>query len=270
MLNAVSLGGGVQSTVMTLLAAEGRFGPVPDVAIWADTGWDPPSVRATVEWVAGQVPFDVEIVSAGNLAEDTRMNRSQDGAEGLFAVPAFVEGGMTRRYCTTQYKIRPIIKELRRRCGYARYKHIPKGSASQWLGISLDEHHRMKPARDVWIENRWPLVEARMTRTHCRQWWDANAPQDAPPLGRSSCVGCPYHSTTEWLELSDKQPHLIADAAQIEAELQSRQGEGFKTPYLHRRRVPLLQAIELDRAAADNQQSLDALWGEECEGMCGV
>ncbi len=39
-LTVLSLGGGVQSSVMALMAGEGAFGRVPDCAIFADTHWD--------------------------------------------------------------------------------------------------------------------------------------------------------------------------------------------------------------------------------------
>jgi len=42
-ITVISLGGGVQSSVMALMADEGAFGPMPG-AIFADTRWEPPSV----------------------------------------------------------------------------------------------------------------------------------------------------------------------------------------------------------------------------------
>lgn len=40
-LRTLSLGADVQSTTMALLAAYGEVGPMPDCAIFADTGWEP-------------------------------------------------------------------------------------------------------------------------------------------------------------------------------------------------------------------------------------
>jgi len=40
-LRALSLGAGVQSTTLALMAAHGEIGPMPDCAIFADTGWEP-------------------------------------------------------------------------------------------------------------------------------------------------------------------------------------------------------------------------------------
>jgi hypothetical protein len=38
-LRIISLGAGVQSTTLALMAAAGEIGPMPDCAIVADTGW---------------------------------------------------------------------------------------------------------------------------------------------------------------------------------------------------------------------------------------
>ena len=40
-LRVLSLGAGVQSTTLALLAAHEEIGPMPDCAIFADTGWEP-------------------------------------------------------------------------------------------------------------------------------------------------------------------------------------------------------------------------------------
>ena len=43
-LRALSLGAGVQSTTLALMASHGEIGPMPDCAIFADTGWEPQAV----------------------------------------------------------------------------------------------------------------------------------------------------------------------------------------------------------------------------------
>ena len=45
-LTVLSLGGGVQSTVMALMASQGAFNRVPDCAIFNDNHWEPPTVCA--------------------------------------------------------------------------------------------------------------------------------------------------------------------------------------------------------------------------------
>ena len=50
-LTVISLGGGVQSSVMALMASEGAFDRVPDCAVFADTHWEPPSIYSHLEWL---------------------------------------------------------------------------------------------------------------------------------------------------------------------------------------------------------------------------
>ncbi len=60
----LSLGGGTQSTVMALLADEGRFGQRPDVAVFADTGWEPDAVYDNIGWLVQQLSYPVVTVTA--------------------------------------------------------------------------------------------------------------------------------------------------------------------------------------------------------------
>ena len=47
-IEVISLGAGVQSSVMCLMAAKGELEPMPDAAIFADTGAEP---RKVMEWL---------------------------------------------------------------------------------------------------------------------------------------------------------------------------------------------------------------------------
>ena len=50
-LRVLSLGAGVQSTTLALMAAHGEIGPMPDCAIFADTGWEPKAVYEHLAWL---------------------------------------------------------------------------------------------------------------------------------------------------------------------------------------------------------------------------
>ncbi len=50
-LRVISLGAGVQSTTMALMAAHGEITPMPDCAIFADTQAEPRSVYEHLEWL---------------------------------------------------------------------------------------------------------------------------------------------------------------------------------------------------------------------------
>jgi hypothetical protein len=68
-LRILSLGAGVQSTALALMAAYGEIGPMPDCAIFADAGWEPKAVYEHLAWLRSSnvLPFPVHIVSAGDL-----------------------------------------------------------------------------------------------------------------------------------------------------------------------------------------------------------
>jgi len=121
----------------------------------------------------------------------------------------------------------------------------------------------MKPSRDAWVKNRWPLIEKRMTRQDCLNWMKKNG-YSLPP--RSSCVFCPYHSNEEWKRLKTAEPEDFQRAVIWEKEFQKTMGNvsGFRgTPFLHRSCVPL------DQIDFDPESDQFDLFGNECEGMCG-
>ena len=64
-LRCLSLGAGVQSTTMALMAAHGALTPMPDCAIFADTGWEPEAVYDHLDWnCCGQqrpAQFDAQV-----------------------------------------------------------------------------------------------------------------------------------------------------------------------------------------------------------------
>jgi hypothetical protein len=52
-IRVLSLGAGVQSTTLALLAAKCEIGPIPDCAIFADTQWEPKAVDAAIRQQSG-------------------------------------------------------------------------------------------------------------------------------------------------------------------------------------------------------------------------
>ena len=72
MLTLLSLGAGVQSSTLALMAACGEISPMPDGAIFADTQSEPAAVYTYLDWLERQLPFPVYRVTAGSL-KDGRM-----------------------------------------------------------------------------------------------------------------------------------------------------------------------------------------------------
>src|SRR5262245_54679109 len=187
MLRVISLGAGVQSTTMALLAASGEIGPMPDCAIFADTGWEPRAVYEHLRWLMGPnvLPFPVHVVQHGDLAE--RLFAGDDMAR----VPFFVgKGGLSKRQCTRNFKLRPIRRRVRELLGVGARGHVRPGAVEQWLGISTDEVIRVRQSGLAYVVNRHPLIELRMSRGDCIGWLRRH---DYPVPPKSACVFCPYH-----------------------------------------------------------------------------
>ena len=66
----ISLGAGVQSSTMSLMAKHGEITPMPKAAVFADTGGEPRKVYTWLDWLEKQLPFPVYRVDNGNLKED--------------------------------------------------------------------------------------------------------------------------------------------------------------------------------------------------------
>ena len=272
-LTVLSLGGGVQSSVMALMAGEGAFDRVPDCAIFADTRWEPPSVYEHIEWLKDRLSFPLHVVDNGrSLREDVRSLTNHSGSRRYVDIPVFLKGrdgegdGIGRRQCTDNYKIRPIRRRIRDLLGLRPRQRVPAGTTVElWLGISTDEAIRMKTSRDRWIENRYPLIEVGMSRKDCADWWAARYDR---PLERSACVACPFQSRQRWVETKRRWPGLFAEAVEIDTRM--RGGLAFaKEPYLHSLRMPLAEAVALDEEALGTDGLRDG-FGNECEGHCGV
>ena len=91
-LCVLSLGAGVQSTTMALMAAQGEFDKMPDCAIFADTGYEPAGVYTHLDWLEAQLPFPVHRVTAGNIKDD-HLDGINTTGQRFASMPLFTEGG---------------------------------------------------------------------------------------------------------------------------------------------------------------------------------
>ncbi len=270
-LRVISLGAGVQSYVMALMAAKGEIGPMPDVAIFADTQAEPESVYVHLDWLKAELPFPLYVVTAGSLGEYAARGINLSG-EPFDVVPFYTPGhGLGQRACTVHFKIKPIGREVRRLCGVGYKQRMPAGVwVEQWMGISRDELSRVKRSRHTWCVHRWPLLELQMSRHDCQVWFARHYPGRVLP--RSACVFCPFHSQADWRRLRDRESGAWREAVRLDAAIRhasakpaSTKGEPAKREqYVHRSCVPL-EAADLDNPHPDQLSFLD-----ECDGMCGV
>lgn len=267
MIHVLNLGAGVQSSTMALMAARGEITPMPDCAIFADTGWEPKKVYEYLDWLKTQLPFEVHVVSAGNIREDV-LNPKE--GKGQANPPFYTRGpdgskGIARRSCTTDYKVQPIRLKVRELLGIKKGQRAPKDVlVTQWIGISKDEIQRMKESTDPYARHRWPLLEKRMTRIDCLRWMESNG---YPLPHKSSCLGCPYHSNAQWREVK-ADPEAWNDVVEFDRLIRSGRIRGLDhDAYLHRDGIPLDQ-VDLSTAEERGQQVFSFM--DECEGMCGV
>lgn len=273
MLNVLSLGAGVQSSTLALMPLHGEI-PMFDCAIFADTQGEPASVYAWLDWLEAQLPYPVHRVSAGSLEErEVTVRESKRNPGKLWmknSIPAYVRKqdgklGMLGRKCTLDFKITPIIRKLR---ALSDIKRTPKDKSlvlvDQAIGISLDEHMRMKPSRESWIKHYWPLVDLGMTRQNCISWMAKHGYPEPP---RSACRFCPFHSDAEWVRLKTNEPAEFELAVQFEQRLQEAAfGVLEGVPFLHSSAVPLNE-VEFKDVPAKVQVEM---FNNECEGLCGV
>jgi hypothetical protein len=278
-IHILSLGAGVQSSTLAIMAARGEVPGYPQLsgAIFADTQDEPASVYRWLDWLEAEIqrsphPFPIHRVTAGRLSERaTFMRRTKDGrAYSRTDIPFYgmtSEGDKTKfmsRACTYDFKIAPILRKARELGGIKRGQKTV--GVVQWIGISLDEVHRMKPSRDQWAKCVWPLVDLGMRRGDCIAWMERNG---CPKPPRSSCVFCPYHSDHEWRRLKTEEPEAFAAAAEFEKAVQAakRNSDNIRSiPFLHKS----CQPIETVDFSSEEDRGQMSLFGNECTGMCGV
>lgn len=261
-LRILSLGAGVQSSALLILAARGDL-PRLDAAIFSDTGWEPAAVYEHLnrleEEVAKPAGIPIYRVSSGNIRND-----ALDPTHRFASMPLFIKNrdggdGMTRRQCTGEYKLKPIKAKTRELLGAepredGKPGRVPAGRfAEQWIGISTDEVSRaldkdgnLKTGDVKYSRNKYPLLDLGMDRDTCRSLLTAHGFGGTP---KSACIGCPFHSNMQWRQLRDTQPAEWADAVDFDASIRAGAARAnangqplLGQAFLHRSRLPLDQA----------------------------
>lgn len=261
-MNIISLGAGVQSSTMALMAKHGEITPMPDAAIFADTMAEPKNVYDWLDYLEKQLPYPVFRVTAGNLEEEILKVRTKKNGEKSIRLNIPVRSlapdgrkGMVQRQCTMDFKIVPIKRKAR---------ELSKGKKlTMWLGISYDEVQRMKPSRVKYITHIWPLIDKKMTRQACLKWIESHG-YPTPP--RSACYFCPFHSKHEWMGLSEHDKQRSIDFETRLQELVKQVPGIISVPYLTSTFKPIKEMFDAPKEADlfDNQ------FINECEGHCGV
>ncbi|MFE9886817.1 hypothetical protein [Streptomyces scopuliridis] len=255
----------MQSTTVALLSAEGVL-PKLEAAIFADTGWEPRAVYEHLDRLERECLKPARIplyrVSAGNIRND-----ALDPTHRFASMPLFIKNqdggdGMTRRQCTSEYKLKPIKAQVRQLLGYPHPRPVPRGlHAEQWIGISRDEIGRAKGSGIQYLRSSFPLLDLNdaadgrggWTRDDCQRYLRAQGWETTP---KSACIGCPFHGNAQWRQLRAENPEEWADAVDFDQAIRTGNARGnangkplLGEAYLHRSRLPLDQA-PIDRVTA--------------------
>lgn len=281
--NILSLGAGVQSSVVLLLSCKGLL-PKLDYAIFADTQWESKDVYWHLWWLAEQADaagINIIVNSAGNIRADllrSMVPGTKEKNQRCVSMPLFTRDGetnsfgMVRRQCTQEYKLKVIERSIRENIlGIQKGERVPADvHVNQWIGISLDEKQRMRMSEKRWQTNIYPLIgwpkqqmEKRWTRSMCLEWFGQNYPDRRLP--RSACIGCPFRHDNGWREMKEERPEEFADACDFDRRIR-KFGALRGDVFIHERRIPL-EDVDLTKPNP-TQQNLFAT--QECLGMCGV
>lgn len=259
-LRSVSYGGGVQSTALLVLAAQRRI-DFP-LFLFANVGDDSehPDTLRYVRDVA--MPYaeahGIELVELHRTTKDgsveTLYERATSSSKS-FPLPMFGEGGMPLgRACTSDFKIKVIAKELRRRGATS------KNPATVAMGISVDEIERARPGVDRRRPAEivvYPLLDLGLRRSDCENVIRA-AGLPVPP--KSACWFCPFHGREAWRRLKRETPDLFDRAAELERTYQAKLARlGKRQQWITRYQRPLADTVD-DQLVLDGMDGCDSGW----------
>jgi len=193
----LSFGGGVQSTALAILIAQGKI--ECDAIVFCDTGFEQSIVfdflkQHTLKILeAAKIPFFIA------KAEDFSGMLNGESTFGNFLLPPFFHGdgkdqdAISRQpaYCSSKWKGDTFKRFLA--------KQFKEKSYEVMMGFSTDEMHRagrMKSSKKY--QYKFPLLNLRMNRGDCVALVERTF--NAPPP-RSSCYFCPNHTQHEWREV---------------------------------------------------------------------
>jgi len=279
-MRVLSLGAGVQSTTLLLMAAENMLEHQLDAAIFADTGYEPQAVYDHLNKIEKEIaePAGIPIyrVTAGNIRED-----ALSVEHGFASMPLFVRKpdgskGMARRQCTNEYKVAPIKRKIRELLGAEVLEsgfvgRVKKGEqVEQWIGISLDEVHRAKDSNVNYIKNVFPLLDKKMTRKDCLSVLEKYGFGQTP---KSACIACPFRTDEQWRDMKENAPGEFWDAVNFDRQMREFHANQPRTKnnlfFLHKSFVPLDEAnisTQPPKEIPDNQQEIFTCSPFSCNG----
>lgn len=261
MIRVFSYGGGVQSTAALVLAAQGKLDY--KLFLFANVGDDSEN-PATLRYIhdvalpyAEANEIDLQVIRYVRQSGQVITLREEVLDENLRAVPIpmRMSNGMPgTRACTSNYKARPLARELKRR-GATRDDPARVG-----LGISIDEFQRMNQSRINWQVFEYPLIDLRLSRQDCHNIIVA-AGLPVPP--KSSCWFCPFWLPAHWTTLRAQDPEQFQQAVDFERAVNEKRARMGKPPIFIARIGRPLDTIG-EQGVLDLEETSDACEGVYC------
>lgn len=225
-----SCGGGTQSGAIAELIKQRKL-PRPDFAFMTDTTregsatW--PFVNNFIRPRLAEVGLELSIVDAAKFGH---IELKEDGTHLL---PGFTnqnivvmgKPGKLRAFCSGHWK---------RDVGMRYIRSLGVETGVNWIGISIDEMHRIRTPRVKWLKLRYPLCfDVPMRRWNCVELIKATGWSGAIP--HSACWMCPNHNDPEWIDMQQNWPDDFNAAVALERGLRVDDPNFF----LHESCVPL-------------------------------
>lgn len=257
----ISLGGGVQSTILALSVTKKYYTkeladqlPNP-IVIMSDTGSEKPE---TMEYVENIIMPELDKNNIENYIVSSKHGKLHEYYTENKIIPV-----RTYRSCTDKFKVQPIKQKYKELGLYKK-----RGDkVTQALGITTDEIQRVKPSQTSWITNIFPLIEANYSRNDCYEWFKKHNLET--PV-KSGCFCCPFMRKSDWIKTYKEHPELIELTLTMEKTARkhnpiSKNGYNLS---LFRDNMTLEQLIESEERKIPFAFFEDYSTDDECSGTC--
>ena len=230
-IRVMAHGGGVQSTAVLVLSAQGRV-DFPH-HIFCNVGEDsenPETLRYIHEVSmpyaeAHGIRFtELRRIKRDGTFESLYESMTKPGSRQMnIPVRTGIGGPPGVRVCTGKWKMDPLQKWLREQgC-------TPEDRAVVGLGFSADEIQRANPNKARPLEiSEFPLLDLGLRRSDCLK---IVADEGLPSPSKSACYFCPLRRPQHWAEMRRDHPDLFEKAAALEERINTGR-PGRPTVYL--------------------------------------
>jgi hypothetical protein len=206
----ISFSGGVESSTMAVL-----FSTKAD-AIFSDTGFEHAEIYKRIDLVENwckqnqRSDFKIHKIKAKAKLHGIEIDNLPDYIREAKYYPSW-----NSRYCTTEFKIKPIDNYLEQ------YKNE---GVELMIGLNADEieqrtgNHGNKP----YIKYSYPLADNNLTREKCKTIlkYAKLLPEFPVYMQRGGCVGCFYKSKKEYYAMALLNPKEFEKVEMLENDIQ--------------------------------------------------